>query len=103
MDRGAWRAIIHGVTKSHTQLGAHTHTHTLGPLRKHFSFFLFSNVGHREGGWINGRLSSERGRVFLLCYTQPGKITSPSNKASSPLTKHSWSLNTRLIHMEHFC
>ena len=34
MDRGAWRAIVRGVTKSQTQLSArtytdiHTHTHT---------------------------------------------------------------------------
>ena len=29
MDRGAWRAIVHGVTKNQTQLkqlGMHTHT-----------------------------------------------------------------------------
>ena len=28
MDRGAWRATIHGVTKNQTQLNVHTHTHT---------------------------------------------------------------------------
>ena len=30
MDREAWRAVIHGVAKSQTQLGnwAHTHAHT---------------------------------------------------------------------------
>ena len=29
MDRRAWRATVHGVTKSRTQLGeSHTHTHT---------------------------------------------------------------------------
>ena len=33
MDRGAWRATVHGVTKSQTQLNAHTHTHT--PSRTH--------------------------------------------------------------------
>ena len=25
MDRGAWRALVHGVTKSQTQLSAHAH------------------------------------------------------------------------------
>ena len=25
MDRGAWRAIVHGVTKSWTQLSTYTH------------------------------------------------------------------------------
>ena len=28
MDRGAWLATVHGVTKSWTGLSAHTHTHT---------------------------------------------------------------------------
>ena len=29
VDRGAWRAPVHGVSKSQTQLGnSHTHTHT---------------------------------------------------------------------------
>ena len=27
MDRGAWRATVHGVTESQTRL-SHTHTHT---------------------------------------------------------------------------
>ena len=26
MDRGAWKATVHGVTKSQTQLSTHTHT-----------------------------------------------------------------------------
>ena len=26
MDRGAWQATVHGVTKSRTQLSTHTHT-----------------------------------------------------------------------------
>ena len=26
MDRGAWRATVHGVTKSQAQLSIHTHT-----------------------------------------------------------------------------
>ena len=29
MDKGAWRATVHGVAKSQTQLSdSHTHTHT---------------------------------------------------------------------------
>ena len=32
MDRGAWCATVHGVTKSQTQLSTHTHTHTHNPL-----------------------------------------------------------------------
>ena len=26
IDRGAWKATVHGVTESHTQLSTHTHT-----------------------------------------------------------------------------
>ena len=29
LNRGAWQAIVHGVTKSQTQLSAHTHTNIL--------------------------------------------------------------------------
>ena len=32
MDRGAWWAMVHGVTKSRTQLGSYVHTHS--SLRK---------------------------------------------------------------------
>ena len=28
IDRGTWRATVHGVAKSQTQLSTHTHTHT---------------------------------------------------------------------------
>ena len=36
MDRGAWWAIVHGVTKSWTRLSdsPHTHTHTHSHTRK---------------------------------------------------------------------
>ena len=30
MDRGAWRATVHGVAKSQTQLSTHIHTITVG-------------------------------------------------------------------------
>ena len=29
MDRGAWWATVHGVTKSRTRLSSYTHTHTI--------------------------------------------------------------------------
>ena len=39
MDRGIWRATVHGVAKSWTQLSdfIHTHTHTRVTLGPHFS------------------------------------------------------------------
>ena len=36
MDRGAWHASVHGVTKSHTWLSTHTHTHTHTTLTLRF-------------------------------------------------------------------
>ena len=34
MDRGAWRATVHGVKRSWTRLSdSHTHTHSVIPLR----------------------------------------------------------------------
>ena len=38
MDRGAWRAAIHGATKSHTQLGIFMHTHI---YNKHSWKYIF--------------------------------------------------------------
>ena len=35
MDRGAWRAAVHGVIKSRTQLNTHTHRHTHLGFRAH--------------------------------------------------------------------
>ena len=37
MDRGAWRATVHGVSKSQTRLSrwAHTHTHTHSQTLSH--------------------------------------------------------------------
>ena len=41
MDRGAWWATAHGVSKSLTQLSTHTHTHT------HMYFLIFPLVGYK--------------------------------------------------------
>ena len=32
MNRGAWRAMMHGVAKCQPQLSKHTHTHTLNVI-----------------------------------------------------------------------
>ena len=41
MDRGAWRATVHWVTKSQTQLSTHTRIHTSG---------VCNRAWHIEGG-----------------------------------------------------
>jgi len=43
MDRGDWRAIVHGVAKSRTRLKQlSTHTHI--PLRKYGSVYVFKRT-----------------------------------------------------------
>ena len=37
MDRRAWQATVHGVTKSWTRLSVHTHTHTHTHTHKHIN------------------------------------------------------------------
>ena len=36
MNRGAWQATVHGVSKKWTQLGIHTHTHTHTHTQTHY-------------------------------------------------------------------
>ena len=57
MDRGAWRATVHRVAKSWTQLSdftlshTHTHTHTCTPQQNHSQFscafcFALENISY---------------------------------------------------------
>jgi len=39
MDRGAWQATVHGVTKIWTQVSTHIHTHDAG-------FFLVKDIAY---------------------------------------------------------
>ena len=48
MDSGSWRATVHGVAKSWTQLSLHTHIHTI---------LCCVDVQQKHGGW-EGRLIS---------------------------------------------
>ena len=41
MDRGAWRATVHGVAQSRTRLTMHTHVHTRAHTHTHTSHLLF--------------------------------------------------------------
>ena len=80
MDRGAWRATVHGVAKGQIQLSLHTHTHThvfflcisfrmyALPLlhstagKRVFHHLLISNVPYSPA--MNGLLF--RGKICLL-------------------------------------
>ena len=69
MDRGAWRATVHGVTKSQTQLSTcmrmHTHTHTHTKRKRLQSCLsLFHVRTQREGSCLRARSSA-------LTRTQP--------------------------------
>ena len=43
MDRGSWKAIIYGVSRSQTQLSTHTHTHTHTRTYKMYLCLYLSN------------------------------------------------------------
>ena len=48
MDRGAWQATVHGVTKRQTELSDSAHTHNLGFNRLTFKFtFILLNLAYR--------------------------------------------------------
>ena len=53
MDRGAWRATVHGVTKSHTQLSTHITEVVEGPENK------AAKSEEQEDKW-EGRESEQR-------------------------------------------
>ena len=50
MDRGAWWATVHGVSKSQTQLSMHTHTHTQF-LSKKMRGVLLTDTSRDWGIW----------------------------------------------------
>ena len=41
LDRGAWRATVHRVTKSQTRLSTHTHTHTHTYIYAHTNIYMY--------------------------------------------------------------
>ena len=61
MDRGAWRAIVHGVAKSWTRLSDLTHTHTHTQMFKRCSLNISSLEG-REMGRIKRKERGKEGK-----------------------------------------
>ena len=51
MDRGAWQAIVHGVTKSQMWLSTHTHTHPCTRARAHAHMHRKRKQDHEEVCW----------------------------------------------------
>ena len=51
MDRGAWRAIVHGVAKSQTQVSTHACMHACNMKEKGFFLFFFFFLADTSGLW----------------------------------------------------
>ena len=89
MDRGAWRAIVHGVAKSRTRLSdfththAHTHTHTEGPnIRESESRSVVSNpVDYTVYGILQARILECVAFPFSRGSSQPRDQTQVSRIA----------------------
>ena len=78
MDRGAWQAIVHEVTKSWTQLSNCTHIHKLRPAGRHFFFFSHSKGPESKA---NPEESRERQNPDSIIEIQD----TPRPEASTPL------------------
>ena len=90
MDWGAWRAIVHGVTRSRIQLSTctHTHTHTEYLLNKWTSMWMTHSTWNWPSPTTNSWFS------LVICVLNP---TSHVNGAitctcSSQIQKPSWVL-----------
>ena len=72
MNRGAWWATVHGVTKSWTQLSdgvlmhAHGHTHTHTHTHTHKTHWVNSRVTNSRGG-ANPVKRGQKSRLASQC------------------------------------
>ena len=65
MDKGAWRATVHGVAKSQTQLSdSHTHTHT------HTHTYILSHIISSSYWWWVGVL---QGKTHSMWWARGGE------------------------------
>ena len=78
MDRGAWWATVHGVTKNQTGLGTnththtHTHTHTRSNSDPSFGFALLCFLLHfHKGCWIASTQRHPEHHLFTPSPTHP--------------------------------
>ena len=70
MDRGNWRATIHGITKSWTRLSLHTHTHTHTTQAVITEIAGICQASHSRGFLAPNILSSVLGINLLLLQQQ---------------------------------
>ena len=65
IDREAWRATVHGVAKSQTQLNTHAHPHTKGTTLTMFKGTVRGGQGmHTIAQWFSRRSSSCRTNTY---------------------------------------
>ena len=82
MDRGVWRATVHGVTQSRTRLKQpHTHAHTLS---KYHELKMTSHASDKQGGQDGGRLIDVS---KLLCSLTDPKFLSPHAWKLGPISE----------------
>ena len=70
MARGAWRATVHGVTKSWTQLSMHMHTHTHTCTHTHTHTYISGFLGAKSLR-AEGRQSRIVSALEAQCYPHP--------------------------------
>ena len=70
MHRGAWRAIVHGVTKNQIRLNTHTHTHTHTHPFKKISHICF--CASKTNTWKSKHIKHEN---YQLLIHYPKKTT----------------------------
>ena len=74
MDRGAWRATVHGVTKSQTQLSTHAHTHTHTHTHTQtYQVSLEPRVSEQRGGRAGEPLPTKPRATLILCLMRAGQ------------------------------
>ena len=87
MDRGAWRATVHGVARSRTCATEHSHTQTHKCQEKNM---LISHVWPFVPPWMTAHqapLSVEFSRQeywIILGNTSPGELSNPGSETGSP-------------------
>ena len=69
MDRGAWRATVHGIAKSRTERMLYCYTHTLmfsNEKKKNYNTFTFSAECLRDFNKIEIKFPSERNLTLIF-------------------------------------
>ena len=86
MDRGAWQATVHGVTKSWTQLSNWTHIHVYSIITYNSSSSrngIFISTSQKEKGWFPPEKAVIRDLEPTLGWTPRWKGSRPAQRVSA--------------------